>query len=253
MTPKRTVPGAAARLAMQQKREAEGSAEPAATPAIRTPTVPVRPLVRLPPRPSTSAVATPPPVAPAAEAPPVVVRPVAPEPETHRSSIALEPGKVDAGLKKVGEEITYWVNKGRYTKVRIKLGNRQLLPDLPIGVAVGAEALSYAVFGPLRAVLGGVLTRVVLDIEFVNDAMHHVNRGRELILAGELEPALAQFRQGLALDRDCAAAHLHIGIALKLKGDREGARASLERAADMDAKGPSGLEAEKLLVMMRTG
>lgn len=174
-----------------------------------------------------------------------------PEPEVQSLGIEIDPKRLDAGLQKLRGELTHWVNKGRYTKVRLKLFDKALLPDLPIGVVVAAEGLSFMLLGPLQAVLGNLVGTAVLNVELISDAVHHVNRGRELILAGELQPALAQFRTALAIDRDCAAAHLHIGIALKLQGDREGARLSFERAAELDPKGPSGLEAEKLLVMMR--
>jgi len=174
-----------------------------------------------------------------------------PEPEVKSVPVEIDPKKLEAGIQAIKTELGHWVKKGRYTKVRIKLWGKPLLPDLPIGVVAAAEGLSFMLLGPLQAVLGNLVGTAVLEVELVSDAVHHVNRGRELILAGELEAALAQFRTALALDRRCAAAHLHIGIALKLQGDRAGARVSLEKAADLDAKGPSGLEAEKLLATLR--
>jgi Flp pilus assembly protein TadD len=45
-------------------------------------------------------------------------------------------------------------------------------------------------------------------------------------------------------------AHLNLGIALKLKGDREGARNALERARLLDSKGPVGADAERLLASL---
>jgi tetratricopeptide (TPR) repeat protein len=174
-----------------------------------------------------------------------------PEPEVRSLPFEIDPKKLDQGLAKIKGELTHWVNKGRYTKVRIKLFDKPLLPDLPIGVVAAAEGLSFMLLGPLQSVLGNLVGTAVLNVELISDALHHVNRGRELILAGELQAALAQFRTALAIDRGCAAAHLHIGIALKLQGDRMGARLSFEKAAELDPKGPSGLEAEKLLATLR--
>lgn len=173
------------------------------------------------------------------------------EPEVRTLPFEIDPRRLEQGLAKVKGELTHWVNKGRYTKVRIKLFDKPLLPDLPIGVVAAAEGLSFMLLGPLQAVLGNLVGTAVLNVELISDALHHVNRGRELILAGELPAALAQFRTALAIDRGSAAAHLHIGIALKLQGDRAGARLSFEKAAELDPKGPSGLEAEKLLATLR--
>jgi len=197
-----------------------------------------RPLVRRPP---------PKAIVPATPEPSLRV----PEPEVKSLPVEIDPKRLEAGLAKLKGEVTHWVNKGRYTKVRIKIFDKPLLPDLPIGVVAAAEGLSFMLLGPLQAVLGNLVGTAVLNVELISDAVHHVNRGRELLLAGELQAALAQFRTALAIDRGCAAAHLHIGIAHKLQGDREGARLSFEKAAELDAKGPSGLEAEKLLATLR--
>ena len=174
-----------------------------------------------------------------------------PEPEVKVLGVEIDPRRLEQGLAALKGELTHWVNKGRYSKVRIKLFNKPLLPDLPVGVVLAAEGLSFMLLGPLQAVLGNLVGTAVLNVELISDAVHHVNRGRELILAGELQAALAQFRTALAIDRNSAAAHLHVGIALKLTGDREGARLAFGKAADLDPKGPSGLEAEKLLATLR--
>src|SRR5437870_2984559 len=45
--------------------------------------------------------------------------------------IEIDPKEIEATLKKVGDEISHWAKKGRYTKVRFKFRGKQLLPDLP--------------------------------------------------------------------------------------------------------------------------
>jgi tetratricopeptide (TPR) repeat protein len=171
--------------------------------------------------------------------------------EVRELGVEIDPRAVPQGLARLSGELDHWVKKGRYTKVRIKIGKKQILPDLPIAAAVAAEGLAVLLTGPLQLLLANVVGTTVLNIELISDAVHHVNRGRELILAGELDAALEQFRTAIAIDRDSAAAHLHIGIALKLQGDRVGARLSFERASVLDPKGPSGLEAAKLLATLR--
>ena len=154
--------------------------------------------------------------------------------------VAIDAGRIEQGLAKVKDEVNHWVNKGKYTRVRIKVGKYQILPDIPIALAVAAEGVSFLLAGPLQAILANVVGQTVLNVELVSDALHHVSRGRELILAGELEQAMTQFRTAVAIDRGCAPAHLSIGIALKLQGDREGARLSFEKATRAGLEGAGG-------------
>jgi hypothetical protein len=53
------------------------------------------------------------------------------------------------------------------------------------------------------------------------------------------------------MDRDNAAAHLNVGVALKLKGDRDGALSAFEKAREKDPEGPIGTEAERLAAPLR--
>jgi tetratricopeptide (TPR) repeat protein len=64
-------------------------------------------------------------------------------------------------------------------------------------------------------------------------------------------PALPLFREALSMSRDNAAAHLNIGVALKLMGDREGALAAFEKAKEKDPEGSVGTEAERLAAPLR--
>jgi tetratricopeptide (TPR) repeat protein len=171
--------------------------------------------------------------------------------EVRTLPFTVDARQIPQSVKALAGDVAELVKKGRYTKVRLKLGSRPILPDIPVGVALAAGGLTAALVGPLQAVLGTMVGQIALQVELISDAAHHVTRGRELILAGELDLALEQFRTAVAIDRDHAPAHLNIGVALKLKGDREGARLSFERASALDPKGPSGLEAGKLLATLR--
>jgi Flp pilus assembly protein TadD len=84
----------------------------------------------------------------------------------------------------------------------------------------------------------------------VNDSEKKVATGKEQLLLGELDKALQLFREAAEMDRDNSSAHLNMGIALKLKGDRLGAREALERAKELDPHGPVGAEAERILATM---
>jgi Flp pilus assembly protein TadD len=96
-------------------------------------------------------------------------------------------------------------------------------------------------------VAGGSL----LQVELVNDADKRVQAGKEALLTGDLDDALSHFREALAMDRDNIGAHLNVGVALKLKGDRTGALAAFERAKALDPEGPLGAEAERLAAPLR--
>ena len=114
-------------------------------------------------------------------------------------------------------------------------------------MVAAAEVASFWWFGPLRVVIGHVVGKAVLEVEFVSNADHHVTEGRKLLGDGELEKAIAEFDKALAMDRRHAAALLGKGIALKLKGDKPAARACFEKAEDADPRGDAGREARRHL------
>ena len=161
--------------------------------------------------------------------------------------VEVQPGAIDEALRKVTETLRQWANAGRYTKVRFKFRGKPLLPDLPLAAVVAAEGLTFYWTGILRALLVNVAGRSVLDVELVNDSEQHVQKGKEELLSGEVDRAISEFRTALAKQHDNPRAHLNLGIAMKLKGDRAGARAGLEKAREFDPDGPVGKEAERLL------
>jgi tetratricopeptide (TPR) repeat protein len=167
--------------------------------------------------------------------------------------VDVQPGAIDEALRKVSDTLRQWANAGRYTKVRFKFRGKPLLPDLPLAAVVAAEGLTFYWTGILRALLVNVAGRSVLDVELVNDSEHHVQKGKEELLSGEVDRAISEFRTALAKQHDNPRAHLNLGIALKLKGDRAAARAALERAKSLDPGGPVGKEAERLIQGLNGG
>jgi hypothetical protein len=199
-----------------------------------------------------------PPTAPLLEAEPVEAEPPpkalpAGEPADKGRTLPFEidPRRVEEGLKKLQGEMVHWANKGRYTKVRFKFRGKQLLPDLPLAAVVAAEGLTFYWGGILRALVANVVGKSVLQVEFINDSDKRVQAGKEALLSGDVDQALALFREALSMDRDNASADLNIGVALKLQGDREGALAAFERAKEKDPEGPVGTEAERLAAPLR--
>jgi tetratricopeptide (TPR) repeat protein len=153
---------------------------------------------------------------------------------------------LDGAFAKVSDQARDLMAKGQHTRVRVKFRGKQIA-ELPIGVVAAAEVASFWWFGPLRLVIGHVVGKAVLDIEFVSNADAHVAQGRAFLADGELEKATAEFDKALAMDRRCAGALLGKGVVLKLRGDRKGAREWFEKAEEADPRGESGREARRHL------
>jgi tetratricopeptide (TPR) repeat protein len=152
----------------------------------------------------------------------------------------------DGAFARVSERARDLMSKGQHTRVRIKFRGKQLT-ELPIAVVAAAEAATFWWFGPLRLVLGHVVGKAVLDVEFVSNADANVAQGRAFLADGELAKAIAEFDKALAMDRRCASALLGKGIALKLRGDRAAARKWFEDAEEADPRGEPGREARRHL------
>lgn len=167
------------------------------------------------------------------------------KPAAERMAVDVSEG-LDGAFAKVSEQARNLMSKGQHTRVRIKFRGKQIA-ELPIAVVAAAEVASFWWFGPLRVVLGHVVGKAILDVEFVSNADHHVAEGRKLLGDGELEKAVAEFDKALAMDRRHAGAHLGKGIALKLKGDKTAARDCFEKAEDADPRGDAGREARRHL------
>jgi tetratricopeptide (TPR) repeat protein len=153
---------------------------------------------------------------------------------------------LDGAFAKVSAQARDLMAKGQHTRVRIKFRDRQIA-ELPIAVVAAAEVASFWWFGPLRVVLGHVVGKAVLDVEFVSNADHHVTQGRRFLQDGELDKALAEFDKALAMDRRHAGAHLGRGIALKLRGDKAAAREAFQQAEECDPRSEPGREARRHL------
>src|SRR3954467_11978342 len=166
-------------------------------------------------------------------------------PAAERMAVDVSEG-LDGAFGKVSEQARDLMAKGQHTRVRIKFRGKQIA-ELPIAVVAAAEVASFWWFGPLRVVLGHVVGKAILDVEFVSNADAHVAEGRRLLADGELTKAIEEFDKALAMDRRCAGAHLGRGIALKLRGDKEGARAAFAKAEEIEPRGEAGREARRHL------
>ncbi|MCU0696709.1 MAG: tetratricopeptide repeat protein [Myxococcaceae bacterium] len=159
----------------------------------------------------------------------------------------IDPKKVEESLKKFRDQIVQLTKKGRYTKVRFKFRGKQLLPDLPLAAVVAVEGATFYWTGLLRMLVFNLAGRAVIDVELVNDSEKRITAGKEALLSGDLDVALASFREALEMDPENALVHLNLGVAYKLKGQKEVARLALQQAKKFDPQGPTGAEADRLL------
>jgi tetratricopeptide (TPR) repeat protein len=153
---------------------------------------------------------------------------------------------LDGAFARVSAQARDLMAKGQHTRVRIKFRGKQVA-ELPIAMVAAAEVASFWWFGPLRVVLGHVVGKAVLDVEFVSNADQNVQEGRAFLADGELDKAIAEFDKALEMDRRHAGALLGKGIALKLRGDKPAARKCFEQAEEADPRGEAGREARRHL------
>lgn len=159
----------------------------------------------------------------------------------------IDPKKIEDSLKKFRDQLLQLTKKGRYTKVRFKFRGRQLLPDLPLAAVVAVEGATFYWTGLLRLLVFNLAGRAVIDVELVNDSEKRITAGKEALLSGDLDVALEAFREALEMDPENPVVHLNLGVAFKLKGQKEIARMALQKAKALDGHGPTGMEADRLL------
>lgn len=163
----------------------------------------------------------------------------------------IDPRKVEESLRKLGQQVVKFAKKGRYTKVRFKFRGKQLLPDIPFAAVAAVEGATFYWAGLLRLLVFNLAGRTLIDIELVNDSEKKLARGKEALLSGDLDEALKAFGEALDMDHDNPVVHLNLGVAHKLKGDHEAARAALTVAKALDEHGPTAAEAERLMATLK--
>ncbi len=179
------------------------------------------------------------------------VEPATAKAESRTLPFEIDPKKLEESLAGLKDQVVKLAKKGRYTKVRFKFRGKQLLPDLPLVAVAAVEGATFYWAGLLRLLVFNLAGRTVLEVELVNDSEKKIQKGKEALLSGELDAALAAFKEALDMDPDNPHAHLNIGVAHKLRGDRDAATKALEKARELDPKGPTGAEAERLLVGLK--
>jgi len=194
----------------------------------------------------------PPPEPQAAPPPPPKAEPPKPSAEDNQRTFRLDLGEgLDEVLKKLRDRAEHYYSKGQHTQVRLRFRGKELA-TLPLTMLLAVEAAGWALgAGWLRLIAVNALGKTFLDVEFINEADHIVAAGKERLLDGDLDEALAKFREAIEMDRDHPAAHLNLGVALKLKGDRDGAIEAFAKAIALDPAGDTGNEGRRQLEKLK--
>ena len=163
----------------------------------------------------------------------------------------IDPSAIEDSLNELKERVVTWAKRGRYTKVRFKFRGKAVLPDIPLAAVAAVEGATFYWAGLLRALVFNLAGRTLIEIELVNDSEKKIMKGKEALLAGDLDEALVAFEEAVDMDPENPLVHLNLGIALKLKGDHDTARDALEEAQRLDPEGPTATEAQRLLKTLR--
>lgn len=153
-------------------------------------------------------------------------------------------------VSKLKKNVQYWVERGRYNKVRVKRNGKAVLPDIPVGALVAFEAATFFWTGLLRAAIVNVVGRAFFEVELINEADEHYKKGLEHFLAGELAEAETHLEKALRVDDRHAKAHLQMGVLRKVQGKKDVAKSHFERVLSLAPKTDPAREAEVHLKKM---
>ena len=163
--------------------------------------------------------------------------------EKARFNLEVAGGNASDAVLKLKKNVQYWVERGRYNKVRIKRAGKPVLPDIPVGALVAFEAATFFWTGLLRAAVVNVVGRAFFEVELINEADEHYKRGVEHFLAGELAEAEEHLSKALRIDDRHAKAHLQMGVLKKVQGQRDTAKQHFARVVELAPKTDPAREA----------
>jgi len=166
--------------------------------------------------------------------------------------IEVDPERIDESVRALTSQVRKLVDQGRYTKVRIKYRGKVLMKDIPLGVFLATEAVTFWYAGLLRALVVNLGARTVIEVELVHDADERVREGIDLYMDGEVEAAEACYREALRMKPEDTAALYNLGVLLRVTGRRKEAIEVLEKAAEAEDH-PDAPRAREVLEKLRKG
>jgi tetratricopeptide (TPR) repeat protein len=173
------------------------------------------------------------------------------EPPPTRFSLEVMADNAAQAITQIKDHAQYYVDRGRYNKIRIKRGGKAILPDIPLSALMAVEAATFFWGGLLRGAIVNVVGRVLFEVELISDAEESYKRGLEHFLAGDLDDAEEALKKALQIDGRYARAHLQMGVLRKIQGRKAEAMKHFDEAVSLDENGDAGREAAIHLKKMR--
>jgi tetratricopeptide (TPR) repeat protein len=165
--------------------------------------------------------------------------------------VEIDPDRIEEAVANLTEQLKRLVANGRHTKVRLKYRGKPLMPDIPMGVLVATEAVTFWYAGLLRALVVNLGVRTIIEVELIHDADEKVAKANDLFLEGEVEAAEALYREALRMKADDPSALYHLGVLLRVTGRRDEALRCLDKAGEADH--PDAERAREAAARMRRG
>jgi len=168
------------------------------------------------------------------------------KPPAQRPSWTLDASGKDLNQKllNIKDDIGYWVQKGRFNKVRVSKDGKKVLPDIPVGALLAAEVATLAWAGALRTAIVNVAGRLLFKVELINDAQEHLTAAKGHYAKGDLDEAEAEAVRCVKVDGRLPEAFLLLGTLAKVRGNRDEALRHFRKARDLDPHGDIGRQAE---------
>ena len=136
-------------------------------------------------------------------------------------NIEVDPDQMEESFEELKKQAKKVAAEGIYTKVRLKYQGKQIGPDLPLSVFVAAEIFTGVYGGILRMIIINLGVRSVLEVEFIHAASEILEKGKQFYAEGELDLAEAEYRKALEMREGDPYAHFHLGVLLRVSGDKQ--------------------------------
>ena len=150
--------------------------------------------------------------------------------------VELDPEKIEKSITTLQDKVRRLTNDGLYTKVRIKFRDRVIVPEIPLGVFLAAEAATFWYAGLIRALAVNLGMRTFIEVEFIHKSAEKVAEGKKAFEEGEVELAESLYREALEMRADDPIACYHLGVLLRVTGRRDEAIRCFEITASYDSE-----------------
>ena len=165
--------------------------------------------------------------------------------------IELDPEKIEQSLSGLQEKVRRLTSDGMYTKVRVKFRGKVIVPEMPLGVFLAAEAATFWYAGLIRALAMNIGMGSLIEVEFIHQASEKIAEGREAYEEGEVDHAEMLYREALDMRPDDPIANYHLGVLLRVTARRDEALVCFKKSAEQES--PVQEKARKALEKMKRG